>query len=136
MTSDVVAHRPVRPNITPHHGRHVSSDLGQDAGPLEHQARDALHRARGLHDLRERMRRQVTAVRSSGSAAKLVDALFELPVMTIWRAQVVLDVTHRAASLNIAKLVDLGILTEIRHARRQRLFIASKVMAAVEQSDG
>ncbi len=103
---------------------------------VEHQARDALHRARGLHDLRERMRQQVTAVRSSGSAAKLVDALFELPVMTTSRAQVVLDVTHRAASLNIAKLVDLGILTEIRHARRQRLFIASKVMAAVEQSDG
>lgn len=102
---------------------------------VEHQARDALQRARSLHDLRERMRSQVTAVRSSGSAAKLVDALFELPVMTISRAQVVLDMTHRAASLNIAKLVDLEILTEIHHARRQRFFIASEVMAAVERSD-
>jgi len=103
---------------------------------VEEQARDALQRAaRSLQDLCERMRRQVSAVRSSGSAAKLVDALFDIPVITISRAQLVLDMTHRAASLNIAKLVDLGILTEIHHERRRRLFIASEVMAAVERSD-
>lgn len=53
---------------------------------VEEQARDALQRARSLQDLRERMRRQVSAVRSSGSAAKLVDALFDIPVITISRA--------------------------------------------------
>jgi hypothetical protein len=47
----------------------------------------------------------------------------------------VLDVTHRAASQNIDKLVEIGILREIRHGKRPRLFIAPAVMAAVENSE-
>lgn len=101
---------------------------------IEHQARDARERARTLHQLRERMREQVATNHSSGSAAKLVDALFDIPVITIPRAREVLGVTHRAATVNIAKLVEFGILEEIGHGRRPRRFIAPDVMAALERS--
>jgi hypothetical protein len=40
-------------------------------------------------------------------------------------------VTHRGASLNIDKLVELGILREIDHGRRPRLFVADDVMSVV-----
>ena len=99
---------------------------------VEHQARDALARARALHDLRERMREQTAVGRASASVARLVDALFDIPMLTIPRAQSILGVTHRGASLNIDKLIELGILREIRHGRRPRLFIAPDVMSGVE----
>jgi len=99
---------------------------------VEHQAHDALHRARALHDLRDRMRAQAATGRTSASIGRLVDALFDIPIITIPRAQKILEVTHRAATQNIDKLVGLGILRETRHGKRPRLFIAPEVMAAVE----
>jgi Fic family protein len=99
---------------------------------VAHQARDALHRARALQDLREQMRARAAIGRASVSALRLVDALFDVPMLTIPRAQRLLGVTHRAASQNIDKLLGLGILQETRHGRRPRLFIAPEVMRAVE----
>ncbi|MDQ2836831.1 MAG: Fic family protein [Actinomycetota bacterium] len=101
---------------------------------VEHQARDALRRAHALHDLRDRMREQTATGRTSASIGRLIDALFDVPMITIPRTQKVLGVTHRAASQNIDKLVELGILREIRHGKRPRLFIAPEVMAAVDTS--
>ena len=102
---------------------------------VAYQARDALKRARALQDLRERMRERTMVSRASASSARLVDALFDIPMLTIPRAQALLGVTHRAASLNIDKLVELGILREVQVGRRPRLFVAPDVMAAVETSD-
>lgn len=99
---------------------------------VAHQARDALQRARVLHDLRERMREQTMIGRTSASAMRLVDALFDIPMLTIPRARDVLAVTHRAATLNIDKLVELGIVREVQHGRRPRRFIAPDIMSALE----
>lgn len=74
------------------------------------------------------------SVCSSSSLTKLFDALFDVPVITIPRARGLLGVTHRAASLNVDKLVDLGILREFRHGHGPRLFVAPEIMAAVEDS--
>lgn len=98
---------------------------------VAHQARDALQRARALQDLRERMRELTAVGRASVSTMRLVDALFDVPMLTIPRAQQLLGVTHRGASLNIDKLVELGILRELGHNRRPRLFVADAVMSAV-----
>jgi Fic family protein len=99
---------------------------------VEHQARDARTRARRLQDLRTAIRDQVSTARSSGLTTRLVDALFDMPVLTIPRAQRILGVTHRAAALNIDKLVRAGVLTEINLGHRPRLFIAPEVMSVVE----
>lgn len=102
---------------------------------MEEQARDAQARARNLHDLRDRLRHLASVGRASGSLARLVDALFDVPFLTIPRAQRILDVTHRAASLNVDKLVDLGILQRTATARRPKLYVAPEVIAAVQGTD-
>jgi hypothetical protein len=64
-----------------------------------------------------------------------VDALFDVPVMTIPRAKELLGVTHRAATQHVERLVTLGMLKEIDLGRRPRRFIAPGIMAAVEGPD-
>ena len=100
---------------------------------VEHQSRDAINRARRMYDLRERMRADVATARSSGLPTRLVDALFDTPVLTIAQAQRLLDVTHRAAAQNIDKLVALGILREVPPVGRRRLFYASEIMHVVDE---
>ncbi len=102
---------------------------------FEQQARDAVHRARRLHDLRDEFRRRIATSRSSGLLPMLVDELFRVPALTIPRAREVLGVTHRAATLNVDKLVAVGILRELSNAGRRRLFVADEVLAAVEGRD-
>jgi len=99
---------------------------------VERQARDARSRVRRLHGLRSQMRDQVATARSSALPMKLVDALFEVPVMTIPRAKDLLGVTHRAATQHVERLVALGMLTEIDHGRRPRRFVAAGIMAVLE----
>lgn len=95
---------------------------------VEVQARDALLRARRLHGLREKMRGDVATAKASALPALLVDALFDVPVLTIPRARALLDVTHRAATVHVERLVALGILTEVGHGRRPRTFVASEII--------
>lgn len=99
---------------------------------VERQAHDALGRARRLHQLRESMRAGVTTARSSGLLPRLVDALFDVPVLTIPRAREILGVTHRAAAMNIDKLIDADIVREVQTGHRPRTFIAPAIIDAVE----
>jgi Fic family protein len=106
--------------------------LGFFLEAVERQAADAAGRARRLQELRDDFRARVATTRSSGLLGVLVDSLFETPALTIARAVELLGVTHRAARLNIEKLVDAGILTEVGGRTRNRLFLASDVLRAVE----
>lgn len=100
-------------------------------GAVEHQAADALARAQRLHTLREGYRATVATARSSGLQGLLVDALFDTPVLTISRAMKLLGVTHRAARMNVEKLVEAGMLHEVPNGR-PRLFLATDIVAVVE----
>lgn len=105
---------------------------------LANQATDAVHRATALHHLRERYRAQVTTVRASSLVPQLVDALFGTPAMTINRAARILGVTHRAATLNVQRLIDTGLLVEIESPGRTKLFLAKEILATIngEVDDG
>jgi Fic family protein len=96
------------------------------------QSASVVNRARRLQELREDYRARLSTARSSGLPLVLVDALFESPVMTISRARQLTHVTHRAASLNVAKLVAAGILRELERPTRPRIFLAEDVIAAIE----
>ncbi|MQA13379.1 MAG: Fic family protein [Pseudonocardiaceae bacterium] len=100
------------------------------------QARDVLRRARALRELRDDYRSRVTGVRSSSLLPRLVDALFETPALTINSARDVLSVTHRAATLNIEKLVEIGLLVEVAPTGRQRRFLADGVVRVVNGEAG
>ncbi|WP_433265014.1 Fic family protein [Actinosynnema sp. CS-041913] len=95
------------------------------------QAKDVLRRANRLQELRERYRAKVTGVRSSSLLPKLVDALFETPALTIGTVQEVLGVTHRAATVNVEKLVEEGMVVELARSSRVRRFLADEIIAVV-----
>lgn len=99
---------------------------------LENQAIDARNRAVALHSLRQDYRTRVTSARASSLLPQLVDALFETPAMTINRAAEILGVTHRAATQNVVKLVDMGVLTEIESPGRVRLFLAAEILRTLD----
>ncbi|HWM06391.1 MAG TPA: Fic family protein [Actinophytocola sp.] len=95
------------------------------------QAKDVLHRARALQQLRDDYRFLVTGVRSSSLLPQLVDELFATPALTINAARQLLGVSHRAATLHITKLVDAGLLAEIPASGRVRRFIAPGILAVI-----
>lgn len=101
-------------------------------GAVELQAVDAVGRVQRLQQLRDDYRLRVATARSSGLLGVLVDALFETPALTIPRAVTLLGVTHRAARLNIDKLVDAGMLHEVGDRSRNKLFLATDVLRVVE----
>jgi Fic family protein len=103
---------------------------------VEHQALDVAGRAGRLQTLRDNYRARVATARSSGLLGTLVDALFDTPVLSIPTAARVLDVTHRAARLNIDKLVDAAILTEVGNRARYKLFLAPHILDVIEGRDG
>jgi Fic family protein len=85
----------------------------------------------GLLALRDLWHARLHAMRSSALLLKLVDALFQAPALSIGQAAVVMDVTHAAASANVQKLVEAGILTEVTGRRRGRVFLAPEILRYV-----
>ncbi len=70
----------------------------------------AIAAARALQDLHGTYMERVRAARSSALLAKLIDALFEIPALTIPLAAEKLGVSYNAAKSNVEKLIALGIL--------------------------
>lgn len=99
------------------------------------QARDAAERARRLQRLRDDYRTRVQTARSSALPGRLVDELFNVPALTVQRAQEVLDVTHRSAAQHIERLVAEGILTPLEGRSRPRVYLAREVVRVIEGSD-
>jgi Fic family protein len=100
---------------------------------VEPQSASVVQRAQRMQRLRDEYRERLSTARSSGLLLKLVDALFESPVMTIARARDLTEVTHRAATLNVEKLVAARILRELSRPSRPRIFLADEVIAAIEE---
>lgn len=100
-------------------------------GVIAAQAADVLQRAQALQALRDEYGTQVTGVRASSLLPKLVDTLFETPALTIASAQRALDVTHRAATVNIERLIEEGLLQEVPKAGRTRRFIARRILDVI-----
>lgn len=96
------------------------------------QSLDAIKRSRLLLDLQQQYREKMQATRSSTLTLKLIDKLFAQPVMTVNHVGHLLDITPRAAQLNVNKLVEAGILEETTGRQRNRIFIAPEVVRIVE----
>ena len=97
------------------------------------QARDAVVRSRRLMDLQRQYREQFQDVRASALALRLVDHLFEAPVVTASTVRQVLGVTDRTAQLHISRLVTAGILREITGQARNRVYRADGIVQAIEE---
>ncbi len=99
------------------------------------QSHDAIQRTRQLHELRQQYRDRFRIARTSASVLTLVDALFELPVLTNRRAQSILNFSWQAASENIQKLVDAGIVQRIEYPGRVQYFIASGIIEVLDRAE-
>jgi Fic family protein len=85
-------------------------------------AREAEQTARRIVDLREQLRHATQSADMSVNAIKLLDHLFEQPVINVKAAQELLGVSFPAANGMIADLQKAGVLTEVTGGRRNRLF--------------
>jgi Fic family protein len=91
-------------------------------------ANDAIEQAEGLLALRDHFHRMFQAARSSALLQKLIDRLFRNPAITIGQAAELLEITHAAASYNINKLKDVGILEEVPGRPWRKVFIATGIL--------
>ena len=57
--------------------------------------------------------------------------MFENLALTIGAVQDLLEVTHRAATVNVEKLMDDGLLVEVARSGRTRRFLAQEIIAVV-----
>lgn len=89
---------------------------------------DTINLIRSLKDLHTEYNNRTQQARASALLPKLVEHLFEQPLLTTPMAQAVLGVTYRAAQGNIDKLVEAGILTEIPRAKRPKIYLATGVL--------
>jgi len=99
-------------------------------GVLE-SAEEGTQQASDLLALRLSYHRKFQTGRSSALLIRLVDRLFQTPSITISAAAKLLEVTPQAASNNINKLVDAGILREVTGKRRGQVFLANQIMRFV-----
>jgi Fic family protein len=88
----------------------------------------AVSRAEALAALRRDYHARLAEGRSSALLLKLVDSLFELPVITIGGAAKRLGVTAAAASANLAKLVEARIVVEVTGRRRNQRYVARELL--------
>ncbi|MCR4439904.1 MAG: hypothetical protein QHJ34_11100 [bacterium] len=95
------------------------------------QAGDALRRAPRLQDLREQWHQNLAQARFSALLMRLVDALFDTPILTIPRAARLLDVTYPSAQRNVEKLIEAGILRLLGDASRGKTYVASEIMNVI-----
>ncbi len=96
------------------------------------QSRDAIVRARKLLGLRQELRDKLQSARASALLLRLVDELFLYPAITMRRAASALQVTPRAAQLNLDKLIEAGVIEEVTGRERNRVYIARQIVEAIE----
>jgi hypothetical protein len=85
--------------------------------------------AQGLLTLRLTYLKRFRSARSSALLQKLIERLFEKPVIGINEAATLLDVTPAAASSNLKKLAEAKIIHEVTGRKRNQLFIATEIIS-------
>jgi Fic family protein len=98
------------------------------------QSLDASQKVISLQKLHERWIGLVTQKRKSGLNIRLIDSLFERPVLTIPQAAALLDVSYQSAKTHVQGLVDDGILKAIDVGQNyNKMFYAHEILSALER---
>jgi hypothetical protein len=66
---------------------------------------------------------------------RLVESLFDTPVLTVTRAEQLLKVTYRAARQNVQKLVGAGVLHPFDDRVYGKLYAAWDIIRVVDQEE-
>ena len=96
-------------------------------------ANDAMIRVGKLLAVRTECQDRVSAFRTAGTAYRLIDSLFEQPYTTGRRVQGILDSSHQSARSHIARLVDVGILTQVERRGSTQLYVAQGILNVIAE---
>ena len=99
---------------------------------IREEARDAVKRTSTLFDLQKEYRSRFSDSRAS-APTRLIDYLFESPVMTIPRAQHLLGVSYPSAKKIVGNLIGRGILRPMDYDARAQYYIADEIVNVIEQ---
>jgi len=97
------------------------------------QSWDAVKRSRSILGLQEEYRRQLYDARASRSTIRLVDFLFQSPVLTVPMAVSALGITYPSAAKALTNLADAGIVEKLDAGKRGRMFYARELIRRIEE---
>jgi Fic family protein len=100
---------------------------------INSQSIDAIDRSDQLLAVWQKYKEQLQKARASVLLLRLVDELFAYPVITNRFASGKLEITPRAAQMNIDKLISFGIIKETTGKQRNRVYIAPKIIEIIER---
>ncbi len=98
---------------------------------VSEQSLDAIGRAKLLVALRETFLSKCREQTSSNAPAILLDELFQNPYITARGASELMKITAKAAQANITKLCKICILEETTGRKRDRVYVARKIIDVV-----
>lgn len=99
------------------------------------EAADACDRARRLQELQAQWRDLVTGARTSTLVLRLIDSLFEVPILTIPAAVERLGVTYHSAQRNVQKLLGAGIIRQVGDAPYGKTYVAEEILRILAESE-
>jgi Fic family protein len=95
---------------------------------VEESASESLEQTDTLLALRERYHNQFRSARSFGVLQQLIDNLFVSPSITMTTTAKARKITPAAASANIRKLTEGGVLREVTGRKRDQVFVAHEIL--------
>jgi Fic family protein len=104
-------------------------------GAVAVQSKAAVNRCRELLDLRTSLRGRFQNISNSSNLLRLIDHLFEHPVVTNRGAAEALGISFPAAQSNIDKLISQGVLGEVTGRRKNRIYVAQPVIDVIQKDD-
>ncbi len=99
---------------------------------VEQTSIQATRNAGAILRLREEHRAAVSA-RAGANGLRLLDALFEQPIVNVRWVRSTLDISYPTANKLVRALDDLGLLKEVTGHRRNRLFRYEPYLALFEE---
>jgi len=97
------------------------------------QSRDAVTRSRRILGLQQAYRDRLHEARASPSTLRLLEVLFQSPVLTIPMAAKRIEVTYPAAKAALQRLDRAGIVKEITLRKRGRIYFAEELVRTIEE---
>lgn len=87
-------------------------------------SREATETARQIIALREDHRQRITERlgRAAGNGHRILEYLYERPILDVAKIEQLLDITYAGANSLVSRLTDMELLQEITGQRRNRVF--------------
>ncbi len=101
----------------------------------ESAACSAIATADKLFSLQKEYRESLQRKGRSANLSRIADFLFERPIVSVPDVQQLLEVTYRAAQLNVQTLVEAEVLTEFPVHSNPKLFVAKGVLEIIAGHD-